>query len=894
MIKVPSQSTASQKGLCDEQVAESRRQHGKNILTQRKQKGFLPHLLSNLGDPVIRILLGAMAVKLILMLVLGSSDWVETAGIAVAVLLASLISTLSERGSARAFERLSEESAKGICRVFRNGVICERPISELVVGDVVPLSAGELIPADGFLLSGELRSDQSAMTGENREIHKYPSASRKSDPSAPNALFRGCTVTSGACEMEITAVGDATFLGQISREIQIEPRPSPLKLRLSKLARQISHLGYVAAVLVALASLFNAFVLDSGMNPALIAMKLTNPAYLLSQLFHAFTLALTVLVVAVPEGLPMMIAVVLSSNVKKMVRDQVLVRKPVGLESAGSMNILFTDKTGTLTEGRMKVSGFLDAGGNARPFPQQMRDGGLSSLCLTLAFRFGTDSAVGYDADGREQALGGSATERALLDAVLPFPAPDGYRILSRLPFDSARKYSAVSLGGSKPMTLIMGAPEKLFPFVHDGTYGDSIGFFSRTQLEKQLREHAAKGERLLAVAVSRENVSAPSHAQSIRGTLTLVGVVSISDPLRAEAAHSVATLQDAGIHVVMITGDNRETAQCLARACGILNAEHDLVLTSDELARLSDHRVCELLPRLAVIARALPTDKSRLVRLAQELDMVTGMTGDGINDAPALRRADVGFSMGSGTQVAKDAGDIIIMDNNLASIARAVLYGRNIFKSIRKFITLQLTMNFCAVAVTMICPFLGIDAPVTVVQMLWINVIMDTLGGLAFAGEPALPDCMREKPKRRDEPILNRYIVNEILLLGGFTVGLYLFFLKSPTVSSAFRASDDRIYHLTAFFALFIFSSVFNCFNARTDRLNLLAGLKQNAVFLAIMATILIVQIGFTYLGGSVLRTAPLTLRELLLTAVLSLSVFPADVIRKALWRLRRRRTGY
>ena len=443
-------------------------------------------------------------------------------------------------------------------------------------------------------------------------------------------------------------------------------------------------------------------------------------------------------------------------------------------------------------------------------------------------------------------------------------------------------------------MTLIMGAPEKLFPFVHDGTYGDSIGFFSRTQLEKQLREHAAKGERLLAVAVSRENVSAPSHAQSIRGTLTLVGVVSISDPLRAEAAHSVATLQDAGIHVVMITGDNRETAQCLARACGILNAEHDLVLTSDELARLSDHRVCELLPRLAVIARALPTDKSRLVRLAQELDMVTGMTGDGINDAPALRRADVGFSMGSGTQVAKDAGDIIIMDNNLASIARAVLYGRNIFKSIRKFITLQLTMNFCAVAVTMICPFLGIDAPVTVVQMLWINVIMDTLGGLAFAGEPALPDCMREKPKRRDEPILNRYIVNEILLLGGFTVGLYLFFLKSPTVSSAFRASDDRIYHLTAFFALFIFSSVFNCFNARTDRLNLLAGLKQNAVFLAIMATILIVQIGFTYLGGSVLRTAPLTLRELLLTAVLSLSVFPADVIRKALWRLRRRRTGY
>jgi magnesium-transporting ATPase (P-type) len=275
-------------------------------------------------------------------------------------------------------------------------------------------------------------------------------------------------------------------------------------------------------------------------------------------------------------------------------------------------------------------------------------------------------------------------------------------------------------------------------------------------------------------------------------------------------------------------------------------------------------------------------------------MGMVTGMTGDGINDAPALRRADIGFAMGSGTQVAKDAGDIIILDNNLASIVRAVLYGRNIFKSIRKFITLQLTMNFCAVGVTMICPFLGIDSPVTVVQMLWINMIMDTLGGLAFAGEPALPECMRERPKRRDEPILNRYMVNEIALLGGFTIGLYLFFLKSPTVTSLFRAADNNIYHLTAFFALFIFSSVFNCFNARTDRLKLFAGLKRNAVFLAIMGAILVIQIGFTYLGGNVLRTAPLTPRELTLTMLLSLSVFPAEIIRKALWRLRGRKSGY
>ena len=308
----------------------------------------------------------------------------------------------------------------------------------------------------------------------------------------------------------------------------------------------------------------------------------------------------------------------------------------------------------------------------------------------------------------------------------------------------------------------------------------------------------------------------------------------------------------------------------------------------------MSDAQIREKLPHVAVIARALPTDKSRLVRLAQELGLVTGMTGDGINDAPALRRADIGFSMGSGTQVAKDAGDILILDNNLSSIVRAVLYGRTIFKSIRKFITLQLTMNFCAVAVTMICPFLGLESPVTVVQMLWINLIMDTLGGLAFAGEAPRDSYMKESPKKRDEPILNRYMVNQIVGLGSFTVALCLYFLFSPTVRSIFRPHDNHLYLLTAFFGLFIFSSVFNCFNSRTDRLNLLSELSKNRIFLLIMLAILMIQIGFVYLGGNVLRTAPLFLKELSVTFLLSLSVFPFDILRKAFWRLRGKKKGF
>jgi magnesium-transporting ATPase (P-type) len=317
-------------------------------------------------------------------------------------------------------------------------------------------------------------------------------------------------------------------------------------------------------------------------------------------------------------------------------------------------------------------------------------------------------------------------------------------------------------------------------------------------------------------------------------------------------------------------------------------------VLEGCELSTLSDAEVTALLPRLAVVARALPADKSRLVRLSSAAGLVVGMTGDGINDAPALKRADVGFAMGSGTQVAKDAGDVIILDNNLASIVRAVLYGRTIFKSIRKFITLQLTMNFCAMGVTMICPFIGIDAPVTVVQMLWINLIMDTLGGLAFAGEAPLASYMEEAPKRRDEPILNGYMIHQICFLGGFTIALCLLFLKSPIIAGQFRSAPDDIYLLTAFFALFIFSSVFNCFNARTDRLKVFAGLAKNKTFCLIMTAVLVIQVIFVYVGGQVLRTAPLTARELGLTAALACLVFPAELIRKLFWRLKGRGKGF
>ena len=879
-------------GLSEKEVLQSRKEYGDNRLTKQKSKPFLLQFFANLNDPVIRILLCAMAVNLLLLF--GSADWMETVGIGVAVLLATLVSTLSEYSSAKAFDRLSEESSKVLCRVVRGGVLREISIGEIVVGDLIKLSPGDAIPADGVMMEGILRVDQSSMTGETKEVEKCPGSEVPSLPSSPTALFRGSNILSGEGLMEVRAVGDKTFLGGISREIQSTTRESPLKRRLAKLARQISRVGYLASALVALAYLFHVFVLQSGKDPAVIFLKLTDLPYLMTQLLHAFTLALTVLVVAVPEGLPMMVAVVLSSNVKRMIRDRVLVRKPVGIEAAGSMNLLFTDKTGTLTEGKMKLTKFCFPDGSVESSGVCDPNANACQRLFALAFAYGTQASFGKDRQGNEEILGGSGTERALLESLDKSKLPNA-RVLSRLPFDSVRKYAAVTLLSPGKVTLLLGAPERLFPFIGSRLLPNgTLASGELQKVKKVLAEWTDEGCRVLALATSTDGIDAERHAATPIGKLTLVGLIALRDDLRSDAKQSVKELQEAGIHVVMITGDSPKTARSIAASCGILDGKHQTIVSGEELSRLSDPEVKDLLPSLAVVARALPGDKSRLVRLAEESGDVVGMTGDGINDAPALRLADVGFAMGSGTQVAKDAGDIIILDNKLSSLAKAVLYGRTIFKSIRKFITLQLTMNFCAVAITMICPFLGVKTPITVVQMLWINLIMDTLGGLAFAGEAPLADYMKEPPKARDEPILNRYMINEILVLGSFTVGLLLYFLKSPTLISHFRSAQDRIYLLTAFFVLFIFASVFNCFNARTDRLKLSAGLWKNHAFVVIMSAILAIQVGFVYLGGSLLRTAPLTVRELLLTLALSFSVFPAELARKALWRLRGKRGGY
>lgn len=854
------------RGLNTEQVAESRKKYGSNKMTRKKRRGFFAEYLSNLGDPVVRVLLISLAVNIIF--TLRDVDWFEVGGIVIAIVLSTTISTLSERSSHAAFERLNGAS-KRLCRVVRDGRVAHISADEAVVGDLMLICAGERIMADGLLIRGSVSLDQSAMTGESREVEKGAFSGAFSSfevtnenllsPESTCSCLAGCLVSSGEGEMLVCRVGDRTFLGDIVEQLQEDKRESPLKLRLNKLAKQISALGYGAAALIAFISLFSAIFIESDFSREVILTKICDPYFLTSQILHSVTLGLTVVIMAVPEGLPMMIAVVLSSNVKRMLKDNVLVRKQTGIEAAGSMNVLFTDKTGTLTRGKMSVSGFVLAGGRTVNSIEEFKKeepGLFLSFCENVLYN------TSVSASGRDL-VGGNATERALFEAARGKLSVDRERVISKVPFASENKYSSAT---TREKIYYKGAPEILI---------SRCKGIDALAIEYSIEYHQKRGERVIAICES-------SNGADMRFICAAV----LSDPPRREAKASVEALRGAGIDVIMVTGDGLLTAKSIAEGVGIINKKRDLCLTHAELEAMSDPELLKILPSLAVVARAMPKDKSRLVRLASHDDAVVGMTGDGINDAPALRLADVGFAMGYGSDVAKEAGDVVILDGNLASIVKAVLYGRNIFKSIRKFLVFQLTVNFSSALVCMIAPLLGFETPITVSQMLWVNMIMDTLGGLAFAGEAPQKRIMRECPKRRDEPIINGYMAHQILISGGFSALISMLCLKAPFFVSHFRESGGDIVLLSAFFALFIFLGVMQCINSRTDRLNIFNGITQNPAFVTIMTLILVIQISFIYFGGALLRTVPLLPGELLFAFLLAFSAVPFELIRKIIWR--------
>ncbi len=855
-------------GLTDKEVIEQRKKYGSNEITRTKQKGIFKLFLESLGDPIIKILLIALGIKT--MFLFHDFDWFETLGIIIAILIASLISTISEYGSEEAFKKLQSDSKKLKCKVKRSGIIKEIPIDEVVVKDLVILQTGDKIPADGIIREGSVLVDESSMNGETKEVEK----------KVGEKLFRGTVIYAEEACMEVTEVGDKTFYGKMSQELQETGQESPLKLRLRELAKFISKIGYISAILVAISYLFTEIIVANSFHLSKILETLTNIPIMLNHLIYALTLSVTIIVVAVPEGLPMMITLVLSSNMKRMLKSNVLVRKMVGIETAGSLNILFTDKTGTLTKGKLEVVGFLDGARTTYKTEREIE----KHKFLHEHFKNNCIYNNGSYLDENRKPVGGNTTDRAILQFIQSDKTKK-YKKLKIIPFDSKNKFSASIIDIGKKINYIKGSPEKLLPACK--TYLNHQGqkeiIRQKTLLEQEISKQTKKGIRAILLAYN-DNYD-PTRLER----LTLIGIIYIKDEIRKEAQEGIELVQNAGIQTVMITGDNKDTAVNISKEVGLLKDSKDIVLTSKELEKLTDDEVKKILPNLRVVARSMPQDKSRLVRLAEEENLVVGMTGDGVNDAPALKKADVGFSMGSGTEVAKEASDIVILDDNIMSIASAILYGRTIFKSIRKFIIFQLTINLCAVSLSIIGPFIGIESPVTVIQMLWINMIMDTLAGIAFSYEAPLKSYMKERPKPKDEKIMNSYMYSEIIFTGIYSSLLCIFFLKSPWIASMYRQDSSNKYLMTAFFALFIFMGIFNCFNARTPRLNLLSHLGKNKVFIIIILFIIFVQLYLIYYGGNLFRAYGLSLKELLITILLAATVVPVDWLRKLITKRKR-----
>ncbi|MBQ7168968.1 MAG: calcium-translocating P-type ATPase, PMCA-type [Synergistaceae bacterium] len=824
------------KGLTDSQVEESRKEHGSNSLTELPGETLAAKFLESLKDPMIIILLCALVIQLVLF-VMGRAEWFEPVGILVAVLIAGGVSSFTEyRQEQKASLLKSQQEAGETTKVIRNGTIHEIHVSEVVAGDIVYLQAGDKIPADGEIIEGGVKVDQSALNGETEEADKIPNPNNDTydikDLLNTHYAYRGTVVCSGEAYMKIAVVGDKTLFGELALEVQEAQRKTPLQVKLGKLAQQISVFGYTGATAIVLGILARTFITGNLPPDGYAWLRL---------IVDAITVAVTIVVCAVPEGLPMLTSMLMSFQSMQMAGDNVLVRKINGLETAGSLNLLFSDKTGTITEGRLTIAEIA--------LPSVKVCQSLSELDSEALADIAIGAGVNNSASvGDGQVIGGNSTDRALMAFFMASPdtlakiEAEKRNVKESSPFNSDNKTASVTLNSG--VKYIKGAPEKIIPQCRNVTAKKKLDSYINTQADRAMR--------LLAVA------------KDTGEGMELVCVLSIRDNVRKEAVDAIKQVRKAGIQVVMVTGDRKETAVAIAKEAGLISSPDEIAMTSQEMAEKSDDELKAILPQVRVISRALPSDKSRLVRIAQEMNLVVGMTGDGVNDSPALKKADVGFAMGSGTEVAKEAGDITILDDNFKSIAKAILYGRSMFKSIRKFLVFQLTVNVAAVAICFLGPLFGQNVILTVIQLLLINLAMDTLAAIAFGSEPPRDEYMNEKPIPRDENIITSDMLTEILTGAAYITVMCLAVLFVPKVRGLF-GNVDVMYLRTAVFAVFMMAITFNGLAMATSR---------NCVL--VMMFIFVMQWVFVEFGGEVLSVEALSLDSWLTCFVLAVLVVP------------------
>ena len=875
-------------GLTDKQVEESRSKFGSNEIPDSEPTTFWEEFKETFSDPMIKILL-AIAALMIVMFFFGYAEIYEPLGTIVAVLIVATVSAKTGVASDTKYRELKDNTEKDKCKVHRNGVITVIDVDDVVVGDKVLLQSGDKIPADGVLIDGALRVDNSALNGEAEECKKTAASEDfqlEDDITGDtfvdaHSLFRGAVIFDGEGILDVRKVGLKTMMGKMAEEMQEDEPDSPLKVKLAKLAKQISTFGYIGAVLIAVLYLVY-FVMQAGGVSQYFAMGIEP---VVKDVVRALSLAIVIIVCAVPEGLPLMISLVLMQNTSKMLDHNVLVRKAEGIETAGSLNILFSDKTGTITKGMLEVVDFFTGDGNSIDIAQLSKHSKVKGL-VDLAIGKNTQSMF----DASHKVIGGNATDQALMkfigeETFRTLENSSEYKITKQQSFNSANKFSQARID-STGKTFYKGAPEKLL--ANAVKYLDADGnicTMDNAILNRKIDELAAKAMRVLAFGYSEKDMV----ENSINDDIVIIGLVGIRDDVRPEAKEAIREVQGAGIQVVMITGDRLETAVAIAKDAGLLKGGSDRALSSAQLNEMSDEEVKKIIPNIRVIARALPTDKSRMVRLCQEMNLVVGMTGDGVNDSPALKRADVGFAMGSGTEAAKEAGKIVILDDNFKSIKDAILYGRTIYHNILKFCKFQLVINVAAVVVSAIAPFFGVDEPLKVTHLLFVNLVMDGLGAMMLGNEPAKEEYMAEAPRKRDESIVSKKMMGQILTMGIWLTVVSFIYLKVPFFVNLF-ANEEQ--HLTGYFVLFIVAALFNGFNVRDDGFAIFAGLNENKDFIKVFLIIIIVQAllvnaaivplaPFQWIG-EMFSCVPFGIKGWIAVVLLACTMIPADMVRK------------
>ena len=876
------------KGLNDQQVRQSREKYGNNVIPDSEPTTFWAEFKETFSDPMIKILL-FIAGLMVIMFFLGYAEIYEPIGTVVAVLIVAFVTAKTGVASDTKYRELKNSTKKDVCKVYRNSMVTVIEVDDVVVGDKVLLQSGDKIPADGILVEGDLRVDNSALNGEAEKCKKTAtdvSTEMKDEITGDTfvdkySLFRGAVVFDGTGILDVRKVGLKTMMGKMAEEMQEDEVDSPLKVKLGKLAHQISTFGYMGAVVIAIFYMVY-FVLSAGGIEQYLAMGWTE---ILKNVIDAVSLAIVIIVCAVPEGLPLMISLVLMQNTSKMLDHNVLVRKAEGIETAGSLNILFSDKTGTITKGMLEVVEFFMPNGNTIPMNELSLHSKIKAL---LDISIGKNTASMFDANHR--VIGGNATDQALMkfigeETYNVLTTESEYSVNNSQGFNSSNKFSQVEIN-ELGKTFYKGAPEKFLSVATRALDEDGNEVeLNFDEINEKINALASKAMRVLAFGYSYSQMT----ENTINDDVVLIGFVAIRDDVRPEAKMAIKEVIDAGIQVVMITGDRLETAVSIAEDAGLIQNQSDKALTSIELNRLSDDEIKSMIKDIRVIARALPTDKSRMVRICQEMNLVVGMTGDGVNDSPALKRADVGFAMGSGTEAAKEAGKIVVLDDNFRSIKDAILYGRTIYHNILKFCKFQLVINVAAVVVSAIAPFFGVDEPLKVTHLLFVNLVMDGLGAIMLGNEPAKEKYMEEAPRRRDESIISKKMMAQILTMGTWLVVISFVFLKLPFFDQFFDTEEQK---LTAYFVLFILSALFNGFNVRDEKFAIFSGLNENTGFLKVFFLIIAVQACIVNAGlvnldifkwiGEMFSCVPFGIIGWIVVIILGFTMIPVDLIRK------------